>query len=301
MSQLKQINLYDYLDKYSTENLDTFISYYQSNSNECIVNDTVIKLASTPKVSLDILCFLLEQYYLNKNDIHVLLNSSICNYKTMEALLVCIDKNTIYNSVLFNSIHYSIKTNNISSFYFLTNTLFTTKLLQYVKKHTKMYSYTELYGYCLNSLQSFNIKPFLNQLVKCNITINKNIIIWLTSDEYYEIVAACFKNKSTNDIDEETIEIVFYMLLQSKTISEQDSKLLIDSISSVEFIPINIQKHLNYININTNTNTEVNKFLIYLYNYYHSETLHKLTMYTIVNNIYNKITKIIKSVFQYFF
>ena len=105
MSQLKQMNLYDYLDKHSTENLDTFISYYQSNSNECIVNDTVIKLASTPKVSLDILCFLLEQYYLNKNDIHVLLNSSVCNYKTMEALLVCIDKNTIYNSLLFNCIH----------------------------------------------------------------------------------------------------------------------------------------------------------------------------------------------------
>ena len=75
--------------------------------------------------------------------------------------------------------------------------------------------------------------------------------------------------------------------------------MLIDSISSVKFIPLNIQKHLNYININTNT--EINNFLIYLYNYYHSETLHKLTMYTIVNNIYNKITKIIKSVFQYFY
>ena len=296
---MHQIDLYDYLDENPNVNLDTFITFYKNNN--CTVNDLVIKLASTPKVSQNILCFLLEQYYILKNAIHIFLTTSICNYKTIEALLVCIEKNSIYNSVLFNSIHYSIKTNNISSFYFLTNTLFTSELLPIVKKCIKMYSCSELYGYCLNQLQHFNIKPFLYQLLKCNIPVNKNIIVWLASDEYYEIVAECFKNKC-NDIDMETIEIVFYILLQSKNISEIDSKLLINSISSVDFIPLNIQKHLNYININkVNTDSENNNFIRYLYNYYHTESLNKLTMYTLTNNICNKITKFVKSLFQYIF
>lgn len=292
---MSQINLYDYLDKYPTESLDTFISFYQSEN--FIVNDTAIKLASTPKVSQDILCYLLEQYCMNKNDIHILLNTTICNYKTIEALLVCIEKNKIYKSVVFNSIHHAIKIENISSFFFLTNTFFTTDLLNIVKKHIKMYTFTELYGYCLNTLQPFNIKPFLNQLLKCNIPINRNIIVWLTSDEYYEIVAECFKNKC-DDIDVDTIEMVFYLLLESKTINENDSKLLVDSIPSINFIPLNIQKYINYIYMNNHIK---NNFVKCLYNYYHIESLNKITMYTIVNNIYNKISKFVKSIFQYFF
>ena len=39
----------------------------------------------------------------------------------------------------------------------------------------------------------------------------------------------------------------------------------------------------------------------YLYNYYHTESLNKLTMYTLTNNICNKITKFVKSLFQYIF
>jgi hypothetical protein len=298
------MDLYDYLDKNPTEKLDIFISYYKSNSdnNRFIINDTVIKLASTPKVSQDILCFLLEQYFISKNDMHILLNSSVCNFKTMEALLVCIENNTIYSSILFNSIYYSIQTNNISSFYFLTNTLFASTLLPIVKKYIEMYKFSELYGYCMKYLQSFNVEPFMHQLLKCDIPINKNILIWLVSDKYYVILSECFKNKC-NDIDMETIEIVFYILLQNKEINDADSIMIVNSIPNVDFIPLSIQKHLNYININTNINTNIenNKFVTYLFNYYETESLNKLTMYTIINNIYSKISKVIKSVFQYFF
>ncbi len=282
------------MDKNPSVSLEKFINFYKSN--DCKVNDLVIKLASTPKVKEDILNFLLEEYYISELGIDKLLNTSICNKRTLECIIECIKNKKIDSHVLYNSIYLSIKTNNISSFYFLTSSLFCSDLYNKVKKYIKMYHFTELYGHCILHLESHDKNPFMHQLLKCNIPINKNILLWLASDKYYEILAECFKKECYN-CDIEAIEIVFYVLIKNKDITKEESNLIIESIPSIDFIPMHIQNHLNYINSNDKCN---NHFIIQLYDYYQTETLNKFTMYNVVNKIVKNINRFVYNLYQYF-
>ncbi len=290
------MDLYDYLDKNQSESLENFITFF--NSKKCIVNDLVLKLASSSTILEDKLMFLLEEYYRSKQDIAELLNKSICNKRIIEGLIKCIEKKTIDNNVLLNGLIYSIKTNNISSFYFLTSSLFLSTLFEKIKKCCKLYRFNELYCYCLQHLPNYNIKPFITQLLHCDIPITENGLLWLANDKHIDLIAEIFKKHTTIlNFETETIEIVFYILLENKEINKEQSKLIIDSISSVDFIPIHIQNHLNYIIIDKDTGI----FVYDLYNYYQIESLNKFSMYNIVNNIVKKVYKLVTNLCKYLF